>query len=69
MLCLSEYSDISNLINFDSKEFDNCFANSVFPTPVGPVNKKDPTGLSGSDNPAWETFIERVRFSIALSCP
>ena len=32
--------------------FDNCFANSVFPTPVGPVNKKQPTGLSGSDNPA-----------------
>ena len=49
--------------------FDNCFANSVFPTPVGPVNKKQPTGLSGSDNPAWEILIERAKLLTALSCP
>ena len=35
----------------------NCFASSVFPTPVGPENKKLPIGFSGLPRPARESLI------------
>jgi hypothetical protein len=35
-----------------NKKIANCFANSVFPTPVGHKKRKDPIGLLGSFKPA-----------------
>lgn len=51
----SEYSDMSILTispsyNKDAKALTSC----VFPTPVGPRNKKVPEGRFGSDSPARE---------------
>ena len=35
----------------------SCFASSVFPTPVGPVNRKHPAGRSGWPRPALDRLI------------
>ena len=35
-----------------NKKSASALHNSVLPTPVGPINKKEPTGRLGSDNPA-----------------
>ncbi len=53
--CFSIYSLISiRTIAFSSSNNNsaNAFANSVFPTPVVPINKKDPNGFFGSCKPA-----------------
>ena len=42
---------------------------SVFPTPVGPKNRKDPIGLFGLFIPVRDLFITEDMASIALSCP
>ena len=44
-------------------------ASSVFPTPVGPRNKKEPIGLVGSLIPALERIIASVTSSTPSSCP
>ena len=38
-VCLSIYSDMSNLTSFTPVASANCLATSVLPTPVGPENK------------------------------
>ena len=43
--------------------------NSVFPTPVGPKNKKDPFGRFGSDNPALDRRIALLTAFKASSWP
>ena len=45
------------------------FANSVFPTPVGPRNRKEPIGFVGSLIPALERMIASVTFVTPSSCP
>ena len=47
----------------------NCLATSVFPTPVGPENKYEPTGFSTSLNPALDNLILETNSVTALSCP
>ena len=45
------------------------FAKAVFPTPVGPTNKKQAAGFSFALNPARDLFTALVRFLTASSCP
>ncbi len=47
----------------------NCLLTSVLPTPVGPENRKDPTGFSSTLNPALANFIDDDRLSTAWSWP
>ena len=42
---------------------------SVLPTPVGPINKNEPLGRLGSDNPALERRIALLTAFSASSCP
>ena len=44
-------------------------ATSVLPTPVGPLNRNEPIGLSGSRRPARDSFIAVDSRVIASSCP
>ena len=54
----------------ESNKFSaKAFANSVFPTPVGPKNKKEPSGRFGSCNPARERMTASLTASTASSCP
>ncbi|MNP36772.1 hypothetical protein D3C76_1301830 [compost metagenome] len=41
----SMYSDISKRSSSMPNALDSCTVTSVFPTPVGPANRKEPTGL------------------------
>ena len=59
------YSDMSNLTNSIPIIEANCLLTSVLPTPVGPENKKEPTGLPSVLNPALASFIVDPRVSIA----
>jgi len=43
----------------------NCLLTSVLPTPVGPENKKDPTGFSSTLSPALESLIAADKVSTA----
>ena len=64
----SMYSDISILTilcSSSNKLSANAFANSVFPTPVGPKNRNEPIGLRGSLIPALERIIASDTFSTA----
>ncbi|MCY1555903.1 hypothetical protein D9M68_926040 [compost metagenome] len=47
----------------------NCLATSVLPTPVGPVNRYEPIGFSGSRRPARASLIAEERAVMAESCP
>ena len=47
----------------------NALANSVFPTPVGPKNMKEPIGLVGSFNPERARRIARATAETASSWP
>ena len=58
-LCFSIYSDISTLIRASSlpnTASARAFESSVLPTPVGPRNRKEPTGLLGSLSPTRLLF-------------
>jgi len=46
---------------------DNCFDISVFPTPVGPVNKNEPIVLLSSLRPTRDSFIAFANVSTAKS--
>ena len=64
-------SDISKRISARSLPNRNCArdrATSVFPTPVGPKNRNDPTGRSGFFSPARERRIARAKAEIAGRC-
>ena len=47
----------------------SCLLTSVFPTPVGPENKNEPTGFSSTLKPALANLIEEESFSTASSWP
>ena len=66
-VCLSIYSDISNLTNSIPIIKANCLLTSVLPTPVGPENKNEPTGFSSTLKPARASFIAEDNFSTASS--
>ena len=66
-VCLSMYSDISNLTNSIPIIDASCLLTSVLPTPVGPENKKEPTGFSSTLKPALESLIAEDNVSTASS--
>mmetsp|Transcript_23328 Transcript_23328/g.49279 ORF Transcript_23328/g.49279 Transcript_23328/m.49279 type:complete len:374 (+) Transcript_23328:856-1977(+) len=71
-VCFSMYSLMSIRINASSvsnMNSDRAFANSVFPTPVGPRKIMDAMGFEGSFNPARDRWMDCVTTSIASSCP
>ena len=47
----------------------SCLLTSVFPTPVGPENKNEPTGLPSVRNPALANLIVEAKLSIASFWP
>jgi len=47
----------------------SCFANSVFPTPVGPENRKEPMGFSWPRSPERLSLMLEATFSMAASWP
>ena len=47
----------------------SCRVTSVLPTPVGPANRKEPTGLRWSPRPERAILIAAASASIALSWP
>ena len=47
----------------------SALASSVLPTPVGPRNRKEPMGLSGSEMPARERRMASLTSRTASSCP
>ena len=63
------YSDISNRVSSIPMVWASWRATSVLPTPVGPENKYEPIGLSGSRRPARASLIADASASIALSWP
>ena len=68
----SENSDISYLKIAPSSPKSSvarAFASSVFPTPLSPINKKTPFGLSCELIPAKLLDTPPTRDFIALSCP
>ena len=56
-------------MNSTPKMRATCRETSVLPTPVGPANRKHPTGLSGDPSPARERLIDVTRALMASSCP
>ncbi|MPN02469.1 hypothetical protein SDC9_149685 [bioreactor metagenome] len=65
--CFSMYSLISNLTKSIPKFLAKVLAISVFPTPVGPTNNIEATGLLSSLSPALDIFMHLTACSIALS--
>ena len=66
-LCFSMYSDISTRIralSVPNMASARALHSSVFPTPVGPKNKKDPIGRLGSLSP---TRPLRMAFATAVT--
>ena len=66
------YSDISIrtiLRSSSNNAWATALASSVFPTPVGPKNRKEPIGRSGSWMPARERIIASATFRTASSWP
>src|SRR5262245_29655392 len=53
-VCFSMNSLMSKRRNSTPSAAASCFATSVFPTPVGPAKRNDPTGFSGWPSPARE---------------
>ena len=53
----SMYSDMSKRTSSTPSVAASCFATSVLPTPVGPENRKQPIGFSGSPSPARAILI------------
>ncbi len=47
----------------------SCLAISVLPTPVGPVSRKEPTGLLASRRPARATLMAETRRWMGSSWP
>src|SRR5206468_372139 len=68
--CFSMYSDMSKRIRLRSlpkRKAARLRATSVFPTPVGPRNMKEPTGRFGFLRPARVRRMARATALIALS--
>ena len=62
-------SNLKSASSSSNKAVARDFANSVLPTPVGPINKKDPIGLLGLFIPTRALLIAAETASIAFSCP
>ena len=61
---------ILTILSLESNKYSaRHLASSVLPTPVGPKNRKDPIGLSGSFSPARLLWIALTIVSMASSCP
>ena len=60
-VCFSMYSLISKRMSSTPRDLASCRASSVFPTPVGPVNKKLPTGRRGALRPARDNLIAATK--------
>lgn len=65
----SMYSDMSKRSISTPSDAASCLAASVLPTPVGPANRYEPIGLSGSRSPARASLIAEVRASMAFGWP
>ena len=65
----SMYSLMSKRIKSMPMMYANCFAASVLPTPVGPLNKNEPIGLSPLPKPERAIFTAEANTSSALSWP
>ncbi|MNE42889.1 hypothetical protein D3C80_1370390 [compost metagenome] len=63
------YSDMSKRTSSTPSALASCRAASVLPTPVGPANRNEPTGLSGALSPARDSLIAVDSESMAGSCP
>ena len=71
-LCFSMYSDISTRIiacSLPNTASAKALESSVFPTPVGPRNRKEPIGLAGSFRPTLPRFTARATADTASSWP
>ena len=68
-VCASMYSLMSKRMNSMPSTEASCLATSVLPTPVGPANRKEPTGFSGWPRPARDSLIADASAWIASSCP
>ena len=55
--------------SLSNKKFASALVSSVFPTPVGPRNKKEPLGRFGSDKPARDRRTALETAMTASSCP
>src|SRR5215831_13494682 len=67
--CFSMYSLMSKRMNSLPSNVASCFASSVFPTPVGPVKRKQPAGLSGWPRPARARLVACATACTASSWP
>ena len=70
--CFSIYSDMSTRImasSLPNNASASALESSVFPTPVGPRNRKEPIGRFGSLSPTLPRFTARVTALTASSWP
>ena len=67
--CFSAYSLISKRSKFKPKNSAKALQNSVFPTPLDPVNKNTPRGVLEFLNPAKLCLSDETRLSITSSWP
>ena len=68
----SVYSDISiftSELELGKRFFARHFANSVFPTPVGPKKRNTPMGRFGFFNPVLDLLIALTMLLMASFCP
>ena len=63
------YMNYMSGVNTASASFNRVLASSVLPTPVGPINRKLPSGLLGSLSPARFLLIASATALTASSCP
>jgi hypothetical protein len=63
------YSLMSKRISSMPRMKASCLATSVLPTPVGPLNRNEPIGLSGRPRPERAILIAEASASIAGSWP
>jgi hypothetical protein len=63
------YSDMSKRISSMLRMRASWRVTSVLPTPVGPVNRKEPMGFSSLPRPERFMRMAEVSASMASSCP
>ena len=63
------YSDMSKRTSSTPSVSASWRVTSVLPTPVGPANRNEPTGLRWSPRPERAILIDDDSVSIALSWP
>ena len=68
-VCFSMYSLMSKRCSGTPSAAASRRASSVLPTPLGPTNRNDPIGCSGSRMPAMSRLTARITCSMAGSWP